>query len=89
MGTPRSRPRRDQGREYPPVLLGPPLVADHEVATYAPVVMRKDVQMTQPTASAAAPVISAISASVAVTVRPYRQCRGSSRKPRIACLTRV
>ena len=47
------------------------------------------VQMTQPTASAAAPAIRASAASVAVTVRPYRQCRGSSRKPRIACLTRV
>jgi hypothetical protein len=31
-------------RDYPLMLLGLPLVADREVATYAPVVMRKDVR---------------------------------------------
>jgi len=32
----------ETARDYPLMLLGLPLVADCEVATYAPVVMRKD-----------------------------------------------
>ena len=35
-------------RDYPLMLLGLPLVADAEVATYAPVVMRKDVRKETP-----------------------------------------
>jgi ferredoxin len=70
----------------PVLVLGPVLRYVGETAVS---VWLETVQMTQPTASAAAPAISASAASVAVTVRPYRQCRGSSRKPRIACLTRV
>ena len=32
----------EMARDYPLMLLGLPLVADREVATYAPVVVRKD-----------------------------------------------
>jgi hypothetical protein len=38
----------ETGRDYPLMLLGLPLVADAEVATYAPVVMRKDVRKETP-----------------------------------------
>jgi hypothetical protein len=34
----------ETARDYPLMLLGLPLVADAEVATYAPVVMRKDMR---------------------------------------------
>jgi hypothetical protein len=34
----------ETARDYPLMLLGLPLVADLEVATYAPVVMREDVR---------------------------------------------